>query len=80
MKFTLEIMKTILTALTILFIVLTNFAQNGINYKAVIKDVSNNLVVNQTKNMQAVPAFTTSLSIPDLWIVRLPTFYILKVN
>ena len=39
-------MKTKLTLLLILFITMMTFAQNGINYKALIKDGGGNIVAN----------------------------------
>ena len=36
--------------------------------------------IKLTKNMQAVPANVPNLSIPDLWIVSLDTFHIIKMD
>jgi len=36
--------------------------------------------INLTKNMQAVPALTPNLSIPDIWIAQMDGFYIQKLD
>ncbi|GHC63043.1 tail fiber domain-containing protein [Ulvibacter litoralis] len=46
-------MKTKLTLLTLLFSVIV-FAQSGINYKAIVKDGSNNILANQMIDVQFI--------------------------
>ncbi|NOY47597.1 MAG: hypothetical protein GXO84_05285 [Chlorobi bacterium] len=41
-------MKSIITIFFALFISISNFAQQGINYKALIKDSSGNVIANQS--------------------------------
>lgn len=54
-------MKRIITVCISILISITSFAQNGINYKAVIKDVTGNLVVNQPINVRFFVSITAGV-------------------
>ncbi|MGH1388340.1 hypothetical protein [Kordia sp.] len=45
-------MRKIITVLVLLFITVSTFAQQGINYKAIIKDDSGNVMANTSMNIQ----------------------------